>query len=123
MYIFAIVNKHIILKIKRKNMSALSASVNFYDAVNVRCEKERRMCMNKTMNLQDVFLNQCRKEKIAVTIFLTNGFQFKGVVKGFDSYVVILDCEGKQQLVYKHAISTIVPAKAISILDASEKTE
>lgn len=123
MYIFAIVNKHIILKIKRKNMSTLSASVNFYDAVNVRCEKERRMCMNKTMNLQDVFLNQCRKEKIAVTIFLTNGFQFKGVVKGFDSYVVILDCEGKQQLVYKHAISTIVPAKAISILDASEKTE
>lgn len=123
LYIFAIVNKHIILKIKRKNMSALSASVNFYDAVNVRCEKERRMCMNKTMNLQDVFLNQCRKEKIAVTIFLTNGFQFKGVVKGFDSYVVILDCEGKQQLVYKHAISTIVPAKAISILDASEKTE
>lgn len=123
MYIFAIVNKHIILKIKRKNMSALSVSVNFYDAVNVRCEKERRMCMNKTMNLQDVFLNQCRKEKIAVTIFLTNGFQFKGVVKGFDSYVVILDCEGKQQLVYKHAISTIVPAKAISILDASEKTE
>lgn len=123
MYIFAIVNKHIILKIKRKNMSALSVSVNFYDAVNVRCEKERRMCMNKTMNLQDVFLNQCRKEKIAVTIFLTNGFQFKGVVKGFDSYVVILDCEGKQQLVYKHAISTIVPAKSISILDASEKTE
>ena len=123
LYIFAIVNKHIILKIKRKNMSALSVSVNFYDAVNVRCEKERRMCMNKTMNLQDVFLNQCRKEKIAVTIFLTNGFQFKGVVKGFDSYVVILDCEGKQQLVYKHAISTIVPAKSISILDASEKTE
>ncbi len=81
------------------------------------------MCMNKTMNLQDVFLNQCRKEKIAVTIFLTNGFQFKGVVKGFDSYVVILDCEGKQQLVYKHAISTIVPAKAISILDASEKLD
>ena len=66
--------------------------------------------MNKAINLQDVFLNQCRKGKISVTIILTNGFQFKGVVKGFDSYVVILDCEGKQQLVYKHAISTIVPA-------------
>ena len=76
--------------------------------------------MNKTMNLQDVFLNQCRKDKIAVTIFLTNGFQFKGVVKGFDSYIVILECEGKQELVFKHAISTIVPVKPISILDAEQ---
>ena len=73
--------------------------------------------MNKTLNLQDVFLNQARKEKILVTIFLTNGFQFKGIVKGFDSYTVILDCEGKQQLVFKHAMSTIVPTKPIAILD------
>lgn len=79
--------------------------------------------MNKVMNLQDVFLNQCRKERISVTIFLTNGFQFKGMVKGFDSYVVILDSDGKQQLVYKHAISTVVPAKPVSVLDSSEKTE
>ncbi|MBQ8297873.1 MAG: RNA chaperone Hfq [Ruminococcus sp.] len=79
--------------------------------------------MNKTINLQDVFLNQCRKDKILVTIFLTNGFQFKGMVKGFDSYVVILDCDGKQQLVYKHAISTIAPARMVSILDASEKID
>ena len=84
---------------------------------------ERRMCMNKTINLQDVFLNQCRREKIAVTIILTNGFQFRGMVKGFDSYVAIFDCDGKQQLVYKHAISTIIPTKAVSILDASEKGE
>lgn len=75
----------------------------------------------KGMNLQDVFLNQARKEKIMVTIFLTNGFQFKGTVRGFDAYVVILDSEGKQNLVYKHAISTIVPVRAISILDAEEK--
>ncbi len=81
------------------------------------------MCMNKAINLQDVFLNQCRKDRILVTIFLTNGFQFKGIVKGFDSYVVILDCDGKQQLVYKHAISTIVPAKSVSILDTAEKNE
>jgi host factor-I protein len=79
--------------------------------------------MNKTINLQDVFLNQCRKEKIVVTIFLTNGFQFKGMVRGFDNYVVILDCDGKQQLVYKHAISTVAPARAVSILDASEKID
>ena len=55
--------------------------------------------MNKTINLQDVFLNQCRKDKIMVTIILTNGFQFKGMVRGFDSYVAIFDCDGKQQLV------------------------
>ena len=79
--------------------------------------------MNKTINLQDVFLNQCRKDKILVTIFLTNGFQFKGMIRGFDNYVVILDCDGKQQLVFKHAISTIVPARIVSILDASEKID
>ncbi len=79
--------------------------------------------MNKSINLQDVFLNQCRKDKILVTIFLTNGFQFKGMVKGFDSYVVILDCDGKQQLVYKHAISTIAPARTVSILDAADKND
>ncbi|MBR2284179.1 MAG: RNA chaperone Hfq [Ruminococcus sp.] len=79
--------------------------------------------MNKSINLQDVFLNQCRKERILVTIILTNGFQFKGVVKGFDSYVAIFDCDGKQQLVYKHAISTIIPARSVSILDAADKAE
>ena len=77
--------------------------------------------MNKNMNLQDVFLNQARKEKITVNIYLTNGFQFKGVVKGFDSFTVILDTEGKQNLVYKHAISTITPSRAIIILDQTEK--
>lgn len=76
--------------------------------------------MNKSINLQDVFLNQARKEKIPVTIFLTNGFQFKGVVKGFDSYTVILDSDGKQQLVFKHAISTIIPVKPVSILDSDQ---
>ena len=79
--------------------------------------------MNKGMNLRDVFLNQARREKLAVTIFLTNGFQFKGTVKGFDSYVVILDSEGKQQLVYKHAISTIIPVKPISILDSADRDD
>lgn len=78
--------------------------------------------MTKGLNLQDVFLNQARKEKIAVTIYLTNGFQFKGMVKGFDNYTVVLDCDGKQNLVYKHAISTISPAKVINILDNAENT-
>lgn len=77
--------------------------------------------MNKSLNLQDVFLNQARKERMVVTFYLTNGFQFKGVIKGFDGFTVILDSDGKQQLVYKHAISTIIPMKPISILDAAGK--
>ena len=84
-------------------------------------QKKRSIAMNKNINLQDVFLNQARKERIDVTIFLTNGFQFKGVVKGFDSYVVILECDGKQNLVYKHAISTIIPIHPISILEVGEE--
>ena len=58
---------------------------------------------------------------MVVTFYLTNGFQFKGGIKGFDGFTVILDSDGKQQLVYKHAISTIIPMKPISILDATEK--
>lgn len=72
--------------------------------------------VKQSINLQDVFLNQARKEHVSVTIYLTNGFQFKGMVKGFDNFTVILDSEGKQQLVYKHAISTIVPQKPINIM-------
>lgn len=72
------------------------------------------------MNLQDVFLNQARKDKMLVTFILINGFQFKGIVKGFDNYIVILESEGKQELVFKHAISTIIPAKPISILDSEQ---
>ena len=74
----------------------------------------------QAMNLQDVFLNQCRKEHVFVTIYLTNGFQFKGAVRGFDNYIVILDVEGKQQLVYKHAISTIIPAKPVNIMTGED---
>lgn len=73
----------------------------------------------KNVNLQDVFLNQARIDKVAVTIFLTNGFQFKGMVRGFDNYTIVLDCDGKQNLVYKHAVSTIIPARPISIIEAS----
>ena len=61
----------------------------------------------KNLNLQDVFLNQARKDRITVTIYLTNGFQFRGVVKGFDNFTVVLDCDGKQNLVYKHAVSIL----------------
>ena len=77
----------------------------------------------KSLNLQDIFLNQTRKDRTVITIYLTNGFQFRGIVKGFDNYVVILDCEGKQQMVYKHAISTVIPAKPVSILEKGEDAE
>ena len=67
--------------------------------------------MNKqTNNLQDIFLNNARKNKVAVSIYLTNGFLIKGYVKGFDNFTVILDSEGKQMMVYKHAVTTITPA-------------
>ncbi|MFT3951377.1 MAG: RNA chaperone Hfq [Oscillospiraceae bacterium] len=79
--------------------------------------------MNKNLNLQDVFLNQTRKDRIPVTIFLMNGFQFKGMVRGFDSYIVILDCDGKQNVVYKHAISTIVPARPVNILESANTAD
>ena len=71
--------------------------------------------MSKAINLQDVLLNQLRKDKISVTVFLTNGFQLKGLIKGFDNFVVIIDSEGKQQMIYKHAISTLAPAKAVNL--------
>lgn len=76
--------------------------------------------MSKTINLQDVLLNQLRKEKILITVFLTNGFQLKGAIKGFDNFVVILESEGKQQMIYKHAISTLVPSKPVNLNASAE---
>ncbi|MBP3400623.1 MAG: RNA chaperone Hfq [Selenomonadales bacterium] len=69
----------------------------------------------KPKNLQDSFLNLVRKENMAVVIYLVNGFQLRGMVKGFDNFTVILEQEGKQQLVYKHAISTIMPLKPFDV--------
>jgi len=78
---------------------------------------EEDLFVNKpNINLQDVFLNQVRKEHIAVTIYLTNGFQLKGLVRGFDNFTVVLDTDGRQQLVYKHAISTISPMKIVNLI-------
>lgn len=64
-------------------------------------------------NLQDAFLNHIRKENIPVTVYLVNGFQLKGVVRGFDNFTVILDSDGKEDLIYKHAISTVIPARPV----------
>ena len=71
--------------------------------------------MQKTQNLQDAFLNYIRREKIPVTLFLMNGFQLRGVVRSFDSFVVLIDADGRQQMIYKHAISTVAPARPGSL--------
>ena len=68
-----------------------------------------------TFNLQDNFLNQVRKENMLCTIFLVNGYQIKGSVRSFDNFTILLDVDGKQQLVYKHAISTISPQRPINL--------
>lgn len=70
------------------------------------------MSNNKSQSLQDNYLNQLRKDKVPVVIYLTNGVRLKGVIKGFDNFVILLK-EATQQLIYKHAVSTIVPEKDI----------
>ncbi|MBE3585098.1 RNA chaperone Hfq [Desulfofundulus thermocisternus] len=75
------------------------------------------------INLQDAFLNQVRKENIPVTIFLVNGFQLKGVVRGFDNFTVILESDGKQMMVYKHAISTVSPMRSMTTSFSEQKTQ
>ena len=77
--------------------------------------KERSSVTAKIINLQDNFLNQVRKEGIPVTIHLVNGFQIKGIVRGFDNFVVMVDAMGRQQMIYKHAISTITPAQPVKM--------
>lgn len=69
-----------------------------------------------SMNVQDVFLNQLRRDKEPITLYLVNGFQSKGIIKGFDNFVIVLEIDGKQQIVYKHAISTIIPLKPINLI-------
>ena len=76
--------------------------------------------MQKTQNLQELFLNQARREQMNVTLFLMNGFQLRGVIRGFDPFVVIVDSEGRQQMIYKHAISTVAPARALNMSEGAE---
>ena len=66
-------------------------------------------------NLQEIFLTKVRKQAVSVTVFLMNGFQLRGVITGFDSFSLVLDSDGRQQFIYKHAVSTIVPPRPISL--------
>ncbi len=77
--------------------------------------------MKGAINLQDTFLNQIRKESMLSTVFLINGYQIKGTIRSFDSFTLMLEVDGKQQLVYKHAVSTIIPMRNIN-LRAEEET-
>jgi len=68
----------------------------------------------KPANLQDTYLNQLRKNGVFVTVFLLNGFQLKGTIRSYDNFTVLLEAEGKQNLIYKHAISTFAPRSLLS---------
>ena len=76
--------------------------------------------MQKTNDLQDIFLTQVRRDRLSVTLFLMNGFQMRGHVTGFDAFTVVLTSDGKQQMIYKHAISTIVPERPVSLTEPAD---
>ena len=71
--------------------------------------------MQKSNNLQEIFLTKARRNRLNVTVFLVNGFQMRGVIAGFDAFTVVLITEGRQQVIYKHAISTIVPERPVDL--------
>ena len=73
--------------------------------------------MQNKANLQDIFLLRARRDAIPVTMFLMNGFQMRGVITGYDAFVVILDSDGKQQVIYKHATSTIAPIRPVNLAE------
>ena len=75
--------------------------------------------MSETMNLQDAILKEVIRDRVPLTLFLMNGFQLRGIVTGFDSFVVVLVSEGRQQMIYKHAISTLAPMKPLKAAPAA----
>ena len=74
--------------------------------------------MSETITLQEAILRECRRDKVPVTLFLMNGFQLRGVITGYDSFVVVLVSDGRQQMIYKHAISTLAPIKPLKAITA-----
>ena len=78
--------------------------------------------MSNTETLQDLILGEVQKEHTPVTLFLMNGFQLRGTITGFDSFAVVLDSEGRQQFIYKHAISTIAPLRSVSLTEETAGT-
>ena len=78
--------------------------------------------MQTKANLQDLFLLRARRDRVPVTMFLMNGFQLRGTITGFDSFSLVLDSDGRQQFIYKHAVSTIVPLRPISLREEDGET-
>ena len=76
--------------------------------------------MQKKINLQDLFLLRARQDRVPVTLFLMNGFQMRGTITGYDPFVVVLDSDGRQQVIYKHAISTIAPIRPVELRENEE---
>jgi len=76
--------------------------------------------MQTKINIQETFLTKAKRERLPMTVFLMNGFQLRGVLTGFDAFAVILDSDGKQQMIYKHAISTIVPVRPVDMAAPEE---
>jgi len=83
-------------------------------------KKDTNVATEKSQNVQDVFLNHVRKSKIPVTVFLVNGVKLQGIITWFDNFSVLLRRDGHTQLVYKHAISTVMPGAPIQLFDASK---
>ncbi len=81
------------------------------------------MANKPIINLQENFLNQARKENVPVTVHLLNGFQIKGMIRGFDQFTVIVDSMGRQQMIFKHAISTITPVKPLGSQNAEKPAD
>jgi host factor-I protein len=83
------------------------------DFMYPQIKRKKEYIMSDTINLQEAILSEVRREKIPVTLFLMNGFQLRGTITGYDSFVVVLVTDGKQQMIYKHAISTLAPMKPV----------
>ncbi|EPZ53050.1 MULTISPECIES: RNA chaperone Hfq [Alicyclobacillus] len=75
------------------------------------------------INIQDTFLNQVRKDRIPVIVYLVNGFQIRGVVRAFDNFTIVVEAEGKQQMIYKHAISTFIPMRQVNLAAEAASTD
>jgi host factor-I protein len=89
--------------------------------IRVNNKREIQMPSTKTQNLQDVFLNHIRKNKAPVTVFLVNGVKLQGVITWFDNFSVLLRRDGHAQLVYKHAISTVMPAQPVQLFEGDQE--
>jgi host factor-I protein len=81
------------------------------------------LVMTEKFNLQDRFLNMLRTGKIEVKVYLVNGFQTKGIIRSFDSYTILLESENQQNLIYKHAISTIMPSSFVRLVKKEEEEQ